>query len=192
MLRLRRSHTFAAALALAGAFAICDSASAVTPSFRQFSTVPGGNQIETVKAVSADGSVVVGERTAASGPEAYRWTLAGGIVGLGDLAGGTFESRAYGVSANGATVVGSGTATNTQAFRWTSAGGMVSLGTLPGGSTFSRAAAISGNGQVIVGDASHAPGTEAFRWTSATGMTGLGDLPGGNYASTNRQLGFQH
>ena len=42
-------------------------------------------------AVSADGSVVVGySSSAASGPfatEAFRWTQAGGIVGLGDLPG---------------------------------------------------------------------------------------------------------
>jgi probable HAF family extracellular repeat protein len=45
-------------------------------------------------AVSADGSVVVGLGSSASGFEAFRWTSGGGMVGLGDLAGGAFFSQA--------------------------------------------------------------------------------------------------
>ena len=37
--------------------------------------------------ISADGIVVVGESAAVHGTEAFRWTLSGGIVGLGDLPG---------------------------------------------------------------------------------------------------------
>src|SRR5262245_25705618 len=48
--------------------------------------------------VSADGSVVVGVSDFGSGPEAFRWTEAGGMVGLGDLPGGDFWSLAWGVS----------------------------------------------------------------------------------------------
>ena len=45
---------------------------------------------------SGDGSVVVGNTHNASGREAFRWTSAGGMVGLGDLPGGANEgTREY-------------------------------------------------------------------------------------------------
>ena len=52
------------------------------------------------------------------------------FCGLGDLPGGTFESHAWGVSANGKVVVGSSCSQNGQeeAFRWTLEGGMEGLG----------------------------------------------------------------
>jgi probable HAF family extracellular repeat protein len=50
------------------------------------------------------------------------------MVGLGDLAGGTFNSGASNVSADGSTVVGVSTsASGTEAFLWTEATGMVAL-----------------------------------------------------------------
>jgi probable HAF family extracellular repeat protein len=51
--------------------------------------------------------------------------------GLGDLPGGTFESRAYGVSADGNTVVGYSDSGSAEAFRWTAASGIHGLGFLP-------------------------------------------------------------
>src|SRR5262245_37318037 len=85
-------------------------------------------------AVSADGSVVVGTRFAGPSVEAFRWTAATGVVGLGDLPGDTAGSNAAAVSADGGVVVGvSGSASGQEAFRWTSGGGMVGLGDLPGG-----------------------------------------------------------
>ena len=82
-------------------------------------------------------SVVVGKGSSASGSEAFRWTSGGGMIGLGDLADGGFESRAYGVSSDGASVSGSGmSASGRRAFLWTGGSGMVNLGTLgPGGSS---------------------------------------------------------
>ena len=102
--------------------------------------LPGGGLSEAL-GVNADGTVVVGGSTAASGTgtnlEAFRWTQAGGMAGLGFLPGGGL-SQAQGVNADGTVVVGestaSGTGTNAEAFRWTQAGGMVGLGFLPGGS----------------------------------------------------------
>ncbi len=38
------------------------------------------------------------------GGEAFRWTQAGGMVGLGDLPGGTFGSKTFFVSADGSVV----------------------------------------------------------------------------------------
>ena len=85
-------------------------------------------------AVSADGSTVVGRGLSTPGFEAFRWTQAGGMVGLGDLPGGPFRSDAFGVSADGSVVVGRAFPSNREAaFRWTQAGGMVGLGDLPGG-----------------------------------------------------------
>ena len=103
------------------------------------------------------------------------------MVGLHDLTGGYFFSRAYGVSADGSAVVGEGSsALGEEAFRWTSSGGMVGLGSFIGGEFFSRANGVSADGSVVVGQGSAASGDEAFRWTSGGGMVGLGYLAGGD------------
>jgi probable HAF family extracellular repeat protein len=94
--------------------------------------------------------------------------------GLGDLAGGSFLSLAFGVSADGSVVVGQGnSASGTQAFRWTSGTGMVGLGDLPGGSFGSLAFGVSADGSVVVGQGTSASGGEAFLWTSDSGMQSL-------------------
>jgi probable HAF family extracellular repeat protein len=141
--------------------------------------------------VSADGSTAVGvsrQQTGMTFPptEAFRWTATGGMVGLGDLPGGVFQSQALGVSADGAVVVGFGTRSapdpptgTLEAFRWTAGGGMVGLGDLPGGFFRSQASGVSADGAVVVGGSVSALGSEAFRWTPAGGMVGLGILPGG-------------
>ena len=55
------------------------------------------------------------------------------FMGIGDLPGSTFESRASAVSADGLVVVGGGrSASGREAFRWTARGGRVGLGDLPG------------------------------------------------------------
>jgi probable HAF family extracellular repeat protein len=137
--------------------------------------------------VSADGSVIVGssDRGPAAGYyEAFRWTAAGGMQGLGDLPGGPFASGASGVSADGSVIVGTSTISDSnksEAFRWTSGGGMVGMGDLlPGGGFGSWAGGVSADGSVIVGGSSSASASwgEAFRWTSDGGMVGLGLLPG--------------
>src|SRR5205085_740609 len=59
---------------------------------------------------NSNGSVIVGlSRSMASlnnGWEAFRWTQATGMVGLGDLPGGAVLSEAYATSADGSVVVG--------------------------------------------------------------------------------------
>ena len=79
--------------------------------------------------------MVVGYGNSNSGTEAFRWTSGGGMVGLGDLPGGSFSSHAFGVSSDGSVVVESSHSVSGgyEAFRWTSAGGMVGLGDLPAG-----------------------------------------------------------
>ncbi len=96
------------------------------------------------------------------------------MVGLGDLAGGIFLSRAYAASNDGSVVVGFGTSgSGYEAFRWTEAGGMVGLGDLAGGSVKSVASGVSGDGSVVVGFSNSGHDDvydEAFRWTEAGGM----------------------
>ncbi|MEX2141720.1 MAG: PEP-CTERM sorting domain-containing protein [Pirellulales bacterium] len=80
--------------------------------------------------VSSDGSVVVGWSESSNGREAFRWTEAGGMVGLGDLQGGVLRSIASGISADGSVIVGTGNSTGTffgEAFLWTQPTGMMNL-----------------------------------------------------------------
>jgi probable HAF family extracellular repeat protein len=143
--------------------------------------------------VSADGSVVVGTAVADGAEpgqgtrhlEAFRWTAATGMVGLGDIQGGDFRSDARGVSADGSVVVGwsSHASIDQEAFRWTSGTGMVGLGDIQGGDFRSDARGVSADGSVVVGSGSNATGSEAVLWTSAGGMIGLGDLAGGGFNS---------
>ena len=94
------------------------------------------------------------------------------LTWLGILGGGW--SKAFGVSADGAVVVGEANNASYQprAFRWTAAGGMQDLGTLGGGS--SVASGVSADGAVVVGWATNASGYDrAFRWTPSGGMEDL-------------------
>jgi probable HAF family extracellular repeat protein len=79
--------------------------------------LPGGDFNNTAYAISADRSVVVGFGTSASGYEAFIWDETNGMqnlqnylvsLGLGDeLTGWTLRS-AYGISADGLTIIGYG------------------------------------------------------------------------------------
>ena len=83
----------------------------------------------SLDAISADGSVIAGW----SGSQAVAWLSGAAPVALGDLAGGGTASIAWGVSADGSTIVGRGSsASGNEAFRWTQAEGMVGLGDLSG------------------------------------------------------------
>jgi probable HAF family extracellular repeat protein len=96
---------------------------------------------------------------------------------LGTLGAGGF-SRAYAVSADGATVVGEyNGAGGTLGFIWTQANGMVNLGNL--GTNYTIAYGISGDGNVVVGQSYNGAYTRAFRWTQGGGMVDLGHLGGG-------------
>src|SRR5687767_11234917 len=90
----------------------CSAADAATPFFIGLGDLPGGTFRSSASGVSADGSVVVGSSDVATvlipgrppisktRAQAFRWTQASGMVGLGDLAGSPFDSRAAGVSAD--------------------------------------------------------------------------------------------
>jgi len=155
--------------------------------FAAASLTPLGNY-SVANGVSCDGSVVVGNSLSASANEAFRWTRAGGMVGLG-IPPGDLSSYARGVNGDGSVVVGGSDYVvdddnlGFRAFRWTAAGGMQDLGDLSGGGVQSVALGVSGDGSVVVGSSDSASGYEAFRWTAAGGMQGLGDLPGGGFSS---------
>jgi probable HAF family extracellular repeat protein len=131
---------------------------------------------------------VVGESTTAIiSSEAFRWTQATGMVGLGDLPGSDFSSRATGVSADGSVVVGeSDSANGLEAFRWTEGTGMVGLGYLPGGGFNSRALGVSADGSVVVGISYSANGyeAEAFIWNISQGMRNLQEVLTNDYRSS--------
>ena len=104
-------------------------------------------------------------------------SLAQRLIWLGTLGGS--ESLAWGVSADGAVVVGwaRNAAGQGRAFRWTASGGMQDLGTL--GGDWSEAYGVSADGAVVVGRAQNAAFyARAFRWTASGGMQDLGTLGG--------------
>lgn len=152
---------------------------------------PGGsleNYVESFGiAMSADTNVVAGLATNNLGnQQAFRWTQATGMTGLGFLPGYS-SSHASAISADGSTIAGYVFDQNGmyQAMYWTQATGMVGIGSLPtapGQNSFANA--VSANGSVIVGSAvaDGAFNNHAFRWTQATGIQDLGTLPGGAYS----------
>jgi autotransporter-associated beta strand protein/probable HAF family extracellular repeat protein len=151
----------------------------------------GGGAVpdSSANAVSADGKIVAGTSTDASGNfQAFRWTQATGMVGLGYLSNlaTTPQSAAAGMSVDGSVIVGQGydAQNKLEAFRWTQAGGMVGLGFLNPTDVLSTALAVSANGLVAVGYSKDSFATEheqAFRWTQATGMVGIGYLISGGF-----------
>lgn len=165
--------------------------------FQGLGKLPGGeNSIvgSFAHGLSADGLVVVGYSGSANvGQEAFRWTAATGMVGLGDLPGGYFISAAAGVSADGSVVVGNGSTEvlvdgflekRGEPFRWTASTGMVSIGLLPGAPYNGYATDVSADGSLVVGTSSATNSfTEAFRWTAADGMVSLGLLAGDSFSA---------
>lgn len=162
------------------------------PSFAGVGDLAGGPWDSIADDVSNDGAVVVGGSESGAGPQAFRWTAAGGIVGLGDLSGGTFQSHATGVSANGSVIVGTGvnSSDESRAFRWTSGSGLVALNPFfcflcP---NYGFGLSLSSNGLVAVGGSNDSDDTvEASRWTGGgVSIAGLGHLPGGGDLSEAR------
>jgi probable HAF family extracellular repeat protein len=137
-----------------------------------------GSLYSDAKAVSADGSVIVGLSMYGDECfEAFRWTAENGMQGLGDLEGGDLYSAAFNISADGSVIIGVGCSeSGKEAFRWTAEDGMLGLGDLEGGDFFSYASEVSYDGSIIMGTASTDLGTEAFYWTKETGMLNLKDV----------------
>lgn len=129
--------------------------------------LPGGKFLSVVKAISANGSTVVGFSSTADGDEAFHWRRKRGMQGLGDLPGGKFYSVARDVSRNGSTVVGSSESANgREAFIWNRKKGMRSLQEILTndfaidltGWKLEEATAISDDGLTIVGNGKNPKG----------------------------------
>jgi len=153
--------------------------------------LPGGN-FSQGKDISADGSIVIGQSASTDGFQAFRWTEAGGMVGLGFLSPAAPDSDAWGISADGSIIVGE--SGGNKAFKWTQSDGMTSLGAgravgasndgskIVGFGDVTNGHAVTPDGAVWVGASNFGSGQEAFRATSG-GVQPLGDLPGSNFTS---------
>jgi probable HAF family extracellular repeat protein len=160
------------------AIVACPSQTLLGAEFRLLGKLRLADDFSDARAVSSDGSTVVGVSfDPQRGYEAVRWTSTGiESLGLG------LPSEAQGVSADGAVVVGYRPIEMGQPLgepiRWT-ANGVVGLGDLPGGLVGGEARDVSADGSVVVGSSSSERGGEAFRWTAQTGLVGLGLSPEG-------------
>lgn len=124
--------------------------------------------------VSADGSVIVGSRSAAGPDHAFRWTAEEGFLELGTVGGVDGISKANAISDDGRAIVGrSMTPSGVQhAYRWTANEGFRDLG-----SSIDRPSVANGvsyDGLVVVGHMS-AP-RQAFVWTAKNGMQTLATI----------------
>ncbi len=122
----------------------------------------GAGEWSKASGVSADGSVI----TVNSNGVAYRWTLSGGLVNLGNL-GGTSTGASV-VSANGSVIVGfsNNNAGDPYAFRWIEGTGMEQIGTF-----YSFADGVSGDGLTVTGFETGSAGLyRAFRWKLVGGF----------------------
>jgi uncharacterized membrane protein len=137
-----------------------------------------------VRAVSGDGSTIVGGGYVCCDPEwpGFTWTQAAGIAPLPDLPGGNQRTVATGVSYDGNVIVGYGSSDlasgeyEDEAFRLVQGGPLEPLGDLPGGQFTSRAWAVSADGSIVVGTGRTERGTEVFVWDGSSGMRRLQDV----------------
>jgi uncharacterized membrane protein len=136
-----------------------------------------GEDYSYAEGLSADGLTIIGTQHHTTAPQAFRWTEAGGMIGIGDLPGGPFESHARALSSDGSDIVGSGfSASGKEAFLWTGATGLFGLGDLPGGAFESLAWDISGDGSLVVGTGHSDLGYEAFIWDRSNGIRNLREV----------------
>ncbi len=150
---------------------------------------PGGEFGSEALDVSADGSIVVGTGISsfpapgvagAYGFEAFRWTMTGGMQGLGTELSvrGTLGSA---IAGDGSRIVGLiGDAYPARSvFSWSPG---ESMQRLSGCSCvgLDDAEAVSYDGSVVVGRMALPHSYHAYRWTSAAGAIDLGVLSGGN------------
>ncbi|MEK6703192.1 MAG: FG-GAP-like repeat-containing protein [Planctomycetota bacterium] len=141
--------------------------------------------------ISPDGTFATGFTNGPSGREGFVWSASGGMVGLGDLAGGNTDSIAVSSSQYAQTIVGLGfDATGKRAVLWSPGQlGPISSADLSGGVVDASGRDVSGDGAVRVGQASSALGLEAFFWNDL-GIFPLGDLAGGTFLSNANSISF--
>jgi cysteine-rich repeat protein/probable HAF family extracellular repeat protein len=137
------------------------------------------------RAVSADGSTVVGSSSGHNGSNAraFVWTRATGMVGIGS----TSQSEAYHVSADGSVVVGQ---FESRAFRWTHATGLQLISGTGPGVLGAVAHDVSADGSIIIGCLNHRDNDSfVFRWTTEGGSVFLDGLcPGTQHFSAPHDI----
>ncbi len=155
--------------------------------------LPGQVQAQA-NGISGDGTIVVGSSERPDGPytgvarQAFRWTEATGMQGLGYLRPNGTYSVARAISRDGSTVVGvsqsDGMFGPIEAFAWRKGEGMRYLAALPGAPhTSTTARAVNADGSVVVGASPIPAGpTPPFIDHGARWMDGviqdLGTVPG--------------
>jgi probable HAF family extracellular repeat protein len=174
-----------------------------TNGYTRLGDFAGGTFDSAATAASADGSVVVGYRTGPTTVQAFRWTAAGGMVGLTNPQDGDNFSLAQDVAADGAMIVGKN---HIGAFMWTPETGMQSVqevliaaGVPMDGWTLNSAIAVSADGSTIVGTGTHASNPYGdLGWIARIRGTGTGtvnpnnpvdEVPTGSGGSNNPPTG---
>jgi probable HAF family extracellular repeat protein len=152
-------------------------------SFLPLGFLPGRYHTSGANAVSSDGSVVVGHGSSSSSiNEAFRWTSATGMVGLGSLNPEAPWSNAFATSSDGSIIVGTSYVPGERnlfgVFRWSSETGFVGL-VLPAGSDEAWGVGVSGDGSLTLGNTFGPSSYSRFKgsvlWTSGGGQIPVGD-----------------
>jgi probable HAF family extracellular repeat protein len=154
------------------------------PRFERLGSLPGFQE-SYAQAISGDGQVIVGyvPQGRPDEREAFRWTKASGMKGLGYLPGSSYGSAAWATSADGSIVAGDaahhdcqGCGGTQRAIRWQASSGIKDLPFLAD-HHYGFANGISGDGSVVVGFSYVSPSSEMhwIRWTEQAGPEDLGD-----------------
>jgi hypothetical protein len=136
----------------------------------------GLGEDQLARALSADGGTVVGrrERPDLATVEAFRWTLAGGVEGLGFLPHTNERSEAWAVSASGDVATGDArNYTDAPGFLWTAAGGVAPLAAMSGQGQPRYTRAMSKDGTTIAGLVDN---SVIFVWSESAGYQYLADF----------------
>jgi probable HAF family extracellular repeat protein len=132
----------------------------------------GGGTYSDVRAISGDGSVVVGESPNSMGQlRAFRWTVGDGMDEFLNPLAGAPHVILNGLSFDGSVMMGQAQTGpgETRVFRWVANGGAMDIGTLGGAST--QNSVMLDDGSVIVGESyTSANLLCAFRWSLAGSM----------------------
>lgn len=167
------SRTLLLSVTVLAAYAAVAAAEVKPHSFTGLGHLPGGSYPSEARAVSADGSVVVGSSGSPEGQRAFIWTVDGGMTAL-EVPTGQLWTWANDVSADGRYVVGDagssfGQSAGWEGIRWRVGGGMDRLA-VSGKGVWAKG--VSADGSVVVGSA----GDLAYRWTQTGGMEYIGTL----------------
>ncbi len=143
--------------------------------FQTFTGLPQ-NTGNVAMAISYDGSIVAGRSWMPDGTvHGFRWT-ADDIQDIGILPARA-STYVYGMSSDGAAVVGQSGPNIVSAVRWTQSDGLLELVSPIPGQT-SVAFGASSGGSVVVGVAGAGDDARAFRWTESGGMQMLTSIAG--------------